>query len=364
MEPLHKHPTMVIHQEEPLNAGPPLHALRQAYVTPQEYFFVRNHGNIPIIDPAMYCLSITGMVEQSLELSLAELKAMPSTTEVALLQCAGIRRTEMAAIKPIPGELPWGAEPIGNAKWRGVSLSALLEKAGVQEGAYHIAFKGLDEVWRNGEQVGFGGSIPLEKATDVLLAYEMNGEMLTPVHGFPLRVVVPGYLGARSVKWLSNINVQEEPSTNYFQAHAYKLFPPHIDSHNVDWNNGKMLGELPLNAVICQPSEDAICQAGQTVVQGYAVPQHGVPIERVELSCDQGTTWMVARILEPSHLWSWCFWELTLNLSKGPCQLIVRTWDVLQDTQPQEIEQVWNFKGYMNNAWHRIHIMVQDDIVI
>lgn len=360
MEPLHKHPTMVIHQEEPLNAGPPLDALRQAYVTPQEYFFVRNHGNIPTVNPATYYLSITGMVERSLELSLAELKAMPSTTEVALLQCAGIRRTEMAAIKPIPGELPWGAEPIGNAQWRGVPLRTVLDKAGVQVGASHVAFKGMDEVWRYGEQVGFGGSIPLEKVSDVLLAYEMNGETLAPAHGFPLRVVVPGYLGARSVKWLSNINVQEEPSTNYFQAHAYKHFPPYIGPHNVDWNNGEMLGELPLNAVICQPTEGAICQVGQTVVRGYAVSTYGVPIERIELSSDEGVTWTVVTILEPSHPWAWCFWEIPLALPVGSYQLIVRAWDMLQHTQPQEIEQVWNFKGYMNNAWHRIHITVRE----
>ena len=363
MEPLHKHPTMVVHQEDPLNAGPPLATLRKTYVTPQEYFFVRNHGTIPVVDTFTYCLSVTGMVEQPLELSLADLKAMPSTTEVALLQCAGIRRTEMAQVKPIPGELPWGADPTGNAKWRGVPLSAILDEAGVQDGAYHIAFKALHVVWRHGEQVGFGGSIPLEKVADVLLAYEMNGETLPATHGFPLRAVVPGYVGARSVKWLSNIHVQESPSTNYFQAHAYKLFPPHISSQNVDWNNGEMLGELPLNAVICQPTEGAICQTGHIMVQGYAVSQHEVPIERIELSYDEGRSWIGATLLE-QQVWSWCFWEILLQLPIGPCELIVRAWDVLQRTQPEAVEQVWNFKGYMNNAWHRVHVVVQDELSI
>lgn len=360
MEPLLKHPTMVIHQEEPLNAGAPLSALRQAYVTPQEYFFVRNHGTIPVVDVTTYCLSITGIVERTLELSLDALKAMPSTTEIALLQCAGIRRTEMAQVKPIPGELPWGAEPLGNAKWRGVPLRTILDEAGVQDGAYHVAFKGLDEVWRFGEQVGFGGSIPLEKVSDVLLAYEMNGETLPAVHGFPLRVIVPGYIGARSVKWLSNINVQISPSTNYFQAHAYKLFSPHISSQNVDWNNGEMLGKLPLNTVICQPTEGAICRTGQMMVQGYAVSQHEVPIERIELSYDNGANWIGVTLLE-QQAWSWCFWEIQLELSVGAYELIVRAWDVLHHTQPEAIEQIWNFKGYMNNAWHRVHIVVQDE---
>ena len=363
MKPLHKHPTMVIRSEDPLNAGAPLATLRQAFVTPQEYFFVRNHGTIPVVDAATYRLSITGMVEQPVEVSLEDLKAMPATTEVALLQCAGIRRDEMAQVKPIPHELPWGADPIGNAQWRGVLLSTVLDKAGVQDGACHIAFQGLDEVWRYGEQVGFGGSIPLEKATDVLLAYEMNGETLPATHGFPLRVIVPGYIGARSVKWLSTIHAQASPSTNYFQSHAYKLFSPHITSRTVDWNNGEMLNELSLNAVICQPTEGAICQAGHLLVQGYAVSQHGVPIERIELSYDEGKSWIGATLLE-QQVWSWCFWEVLLELPTGPCELIVRAWDVLRRTQPEAIEQVWNFKGYMNNAWHRVHIMVQDELSV
>ncbi len=363
MKPLLKHPTMVVHQEDPLNTGAPLSTLRHAFITPQEYFFVRNHGTIPDVDATTYYLSITGMVERPLKLSLEDLKAMPATIEVALLQCAGIRRTEMALIKAIPHELPWGADPIGNAKWRGVSLRTVLDLVGIRDGAYHIAFRGLDEVWRYGEQVGFGGSIPLEKASDVLLAYEMNDEALPAAHGFPLRVIVPGYVGARSVKWLSNINVQESPSTNYFQAHAYKLFPPHIGPHNVDWNNGEMLGELPLNAVICQPIEHAICQAGFLIVQGYAVSQHGVPIQRIELSYDEGKSWIGATLLE-QQAWSWGFWEIQLDLPPGPYELIVRAWDVLQHTQPEAVEQVWNFKGYMNNAWHRVHIMVQDDLSV
>ncbi len=360
MKLLHKHPKMVIHQDEPLNAGMPLPALRQTYITPQDHFFVRNHGAIPTIDPAGYRLTVTGLVERPLELTLEELKAMPAVTETVLMQCAGIRRTEMAQVKAIPQELPWGAEPIGNAKWRGVPLSTVLDRAGVQDGALHIAFQGLDEVWRHGEQVGFGGSIPLGKVADVLLAYEMNGEALPPAHGFPLRVVVPGYIGARSVKWLGAIHVQQTPSTNYFQAHAYKLFPPHIDAQTVDWNNGTMLDELPLNAVICQPQDGDICETGQIVVQGYAVSQHNAPIERVEVSCDEGQNWVEAT-LQAQQAWSWCFWEVMLELPAGPQQVIVRAWDTLGRTQPQRVEQVWNFKGYMNNAWHRIHIMVQNN---
>ena len=120
-----------------------------------------------------------------------------------------------------------------------------------------------------------------------------------------------------------------------------------------------MLDEIPLNAVICQPTEGAICETRQVVVQGYAVSQHDVPIERIELSYDEGRSWIGAT-LQAQQAWSWCFWEVVLELSAGLHELIVRAWDVQERTQPEAIEQVWNFKGYMNNAWHRIHIMVQD----
>ena len=355
-----QHPGMHVRKPRPLNVGAPLELIRQAFVTPQDCFFVRNHGAVPQVNVQRYRLAVTGRVQVPLELSLDELRAhFPSSTVMATLQCAGHRRDELAAVQPIPGEIPWEAETIGNAAWRGVALREVLLAAGVGPEVRHVAFLGLDAIHENGEQFAFGGSIPIEKAmsAEVLLAYEMNGQPLPPRHGFPLRVLVPGYIGARSVKWLASIILQEAPSTNYYQAHAYKLFPPHVQAENADGTQGQMLGALPLNAVIFRPHEGERLKAGPICIQGYAVAGEGQHIERVELSSDGGATWTHATWLEPPQPWTWGFWEVTVPLGPGTHQLIVRAWDSAGGTQPEDLRQVWNWKGYLNNAWHRVNVL-------
>jgi sulfite oxidase len=360
---IHKHTGMVVHQEIPLNLGTLPEVVCQSFITPQECFFVRNHGSVPAIDPQSYRLSITGMVKTPTSYSLSELReAFPATTLVATVQCAGHRRDELASIEPIRGEIVWSAEAIGTAAWRGVLLRDILKAVGTEQEARHVAFTGLDEIDKGGKSFSFGGSIPIEKALDaeVLLAYEMNGEPLPPLHGFPLRVIVPGYIGARSVKWLANINLQAHPSTNYYQSHAYKLFPSHIRQENADWTTAEMLGPLPLNSVISRPRESEVLPAGPTLIQGYALTGEGCSIERVELSIDGGETWIDASLhLQTQHPWAWRFWEATINLPPDHYQLVVRAWDITGNTQPEDIRAVWNWKGYFNCAWHRVNIIVR-----
>lgn len=353
-----KHLEFRVQTEEPLNGGPPLELLRRDFVTPQELFFARNHGSIPQVNPAHYRLVINGLVKQPLSLSLPDIRdRFPQRTRLATLQCAGNRRDELMAVAPIPGDVPWGAEAIGNARWSGVPLAELLQAAGIGVGARHVAFLGLDEVERGGQAVGFGGSIPLEVALapQALLADRMNGRPLTPLHGFPLRVVVPGYIGARSVKWLAQITVQPSPSNNYFQSRAYKLFPPQTQAESADWSKGLMLGELSVNSVICRPQEGQTIPAGPILMQGYALTGLARRIERVDLSLDGGESWRTAKLADEHHPGTWCFWEARLQLDPGPAQLIVRAWDSAANTQPEESRRLWNFKGYMNNAWHRVN---------
>jgi sulfite oxidase len=355
-------PGMRVHQTDPLNVGAPLEIIRQAFVTPQNCFFVRNHGAVPQVDVDRYRLTVTGGVQAPLELSLDELRAhFPVSTVMATLQCAGHRRDELAAFRPIPGEIPWGAETIGNALWRGVALREVLLAAGVGESVQHVAFLSLDALHKGGEQFAFGGSIPIEKAmsAEVLLAYEINGRPLPPHHGFPLRVLVPGYIGARSVKWLAGIVLQDAPSSNYYQARAYKVFPSALQAENADWTQGQMLGPLPLNSVIFRPCAGELLEAGPVSIQGYASASEGHYIERVELSSDGGTTWTHATLQEQPRPWTWCFWEVTVSLGPGSHELIVRASDSAGCTQPADIRQVWNRKGYVNNAWHRVTGVVQ-----
>ncbi len=358
-----KHPQFITHTEHPVNGGVPLPLLREHAITPNDRFFVRNHGTIPVVDPARYRLTISGLVDRPFHLRLDQLQhEFQHTTLTATLQCAGNRRTELLAVAPIPGELPWGAEAIGNACWTGVCLRDVLAAAGVQPHAQHVAFAGLDDVERQGETFGFGSSITLRKALsdEVLLAHAMNGEPLSPAHGFPLRVIVPGNVSARSVKWLGTIHVQTEPSPNYFQQRAYRLFAPHERIETVHWDRGLMLNELGVNAVICEPEPHAMLPTGPLDIRGYAMAGGERTVARVDLSIDGGATWTQAQLEGFHQSYAWQLWHVQLDLPMGDHEIIVRAFDSAANTQPADLRDVWNFKGYMNNAWHRVRVCIQE----
>ncbi len=352
-----KHPEWIVRQRSPLNGGPPPHLIARQPVTPIELFFVRNHAPAPAIEPDAYRLRVEGLVERPRDLSLAELKELPAVTLEATLQCAGNRRDQLMALEHIPGEVGWGSEAISHGVWRGVPLRAVLARAGVRASARHVAFEGLDEIEQGGAAFGLGGSVPLEKglAGDVLLAYELNGAPLPAEHGFPLRAVVPGYIGARSVKWLGKIRLQREPSDNYYQAHAYKLFPPDVRAETADWARGLMLSELSLNAAVCAPEPGARLKAGRNRIMGYAAAGGNRTVERVDVSADGGRAWVEAE-LSARKPWSWRLWSVALDLPPGEHELVARAWDSAANTQPEL--PVWNFKGYMNHAWHRVPVTV------
>ena len=346
-----------------LNAGPPLNQLAREFVTPTELFFVRNHSQIPHLQLDSYRLGVHGLVSRELSLSLDELKNdYESRRLIATLQCAGNRRKEMVSFKPIDDGLAWGIEAIGTAEWTGVRLGDILASAGISSAdAAHVAFLGLDTLMRDGHREAYGSSIPLDKALacEVLVAYEMNGEDLPLVHGCPLRVIVPGYIGARSVKWLSDIRVQAEPSDNHFQQVGYKLFPPHINMYNVDYHEGMQLTKLPVNSVIVRPEDRSLLPAGKVAVEGYAMSDGEHEITWVTVSADGGETWQRAEFLNEPQLWTWQLWRAEFDLPQGQHELVVRAWDSAANSQPETIASVWNFKGYVNNAWHRVGITLK-----
>jgi sulfite oxidase len=354
--PFSKHPDTLVRQDRPFNAGPPQQHLRR-FVTPIEHFFVRNHGDVPHVDPESYRLVLNGMLKKPLFISLEELKRLPKVAVKATLQCAGNRRLEMMAVRPIPGELGWGEEAVSTAEWKGVPLRDLLAAVEPLPEARHAAFSACDETERHGHRFTFGGSIPLDKALspEVLLAYEMNGVDLPPVHGGPLRVVVPGYIGARSVKWLSAITLQDAPSDNYFQTKAYRLFAPQVNHDNVDWDQGLMLGPFNVGSAITSPVEGETLPAGPVAVRGFAYAGER-EVARVDVSTDGGRTWTTAALAPEHSRWAWRFWEARLDLPAGRHEILCRAWDTAAQTQPERPEHVWNFKGYMNNAWHRVRV--------
>jgi len=353
---------MIVHEERPFNAEPPLARLRQSFLTPKDLFFSRNHGSIPEVDPEGYRLVVGGLVDRPLELSMGDLYGLPKVEVVAALQCAGNRRDGLMQVAPIPGETPWRAGAIGNASWAGVPLREVLSKAGIGEEASHAAFVGLDEVEGEGGSFNYGGSIPLEKALspEVILAYEINGEPLPREHGFPLRVVAPGFIGARSVKWLSGVTLQDVPSDNPYQAREYKLFPPGVTAETVDYSEGLMLGELQVDAAICEPEEGEVLDAGPVSIRGYAVAGGGRNVERVDVSSDGGRTWVHADLQEGAgEVWAWSLWEEHIELSSGEHRIVARALDSSAGTQPATAEEVWNFKGYANNSWHGVGVNVR-----
>jgi sulfite oxidase len=357
-----KDPNLIVHTTAPINAEPPLAKLREYFITPLNLFYLRNHGDFPEIDSKKYHLVVNGMVEQELELSLDTLmNDFQKYTVMATLQCAGNRRDQLIAEAPIPGEVPWQSGAIGNAEWSGVRLKNVLNKAGIKSEACYVEFMGAEEVIRHGENVGFGASISIDKAMndEVLLAYEMNGKTLEAGHGFPLRAVVPGYIGARSVKWLTRITLQDKPSENYFQSHAYQLFPPHESAETVDWSSGLQLSELGVNCVITCPEEGDKVNGKKIKIEGYAMSGGGKKITQVDVSNDCGKTWTTATITEGNEPWAWAFWEAILELKSGEHEIVARAFDSESNTQPEHARHIWNFKGYMNNAWHRVKIFVK-----
>ena len=356
---LGKSADMTVYRAQPLNAGSPLAPLRAAQETPADIFYVRNHAPTPTPDVDGWRLQVDGLVERPLSLSLEALRNdFPRQEQEATLQCAGFRRQEMLDEENAGGALLWCSDAIGNGRWGGVRLRDVLEAAGVQAGAAHVAALGLDEIEKGGATFGFGGSIPLDKALgdEVLLAYEMNGARLPAAHGRPLRLVAPGYIGARSVKWLGRLTLQAGQSGNHYQQRSYKVFPPDVSAETADWESADALGELALNSVFIAPAADAELPAGPVQLAGIAIDSR--PVAAVEVSLDGGGSWQNAA-LSGAGRWSWRFWALEVALTPGEYELAVRARDRDGNTQPPTVEEIWNFKGYMTNHWQRRRITVR-----
>jgi sulfite oxidase len=353
-----KRPDLLVHERKPLNAETPRAVLGAASLTPTEAFFVRDHGPVPDAGSDWH-VEVAGLVDVPLTLGLDDLRdgPFPRREVTATLQCAGNRRAALLAVADVPGEAPWGPGATGTAVWGGVALADVLSAALPQAAAAHVAAVGADRSQEARPPQPFGASIPLRKALgdEVLLAWEMNGAPLPAAHGAPVRLVVPGWIGARSVKWLRRIELCERPFDGWFQDVAYRLLAP---DEAPGPGVGVALGEVALNADVLVPADGATVGPGPFEVRGYAHAGGDRTVARVDVSADGGRSWRQAELLEDLGRWAWRLWRAELALVAGEHELVVRAWDSAAATQPESPAAVWNPKGYVNNAWGRVTVRV------
>ncbi|KAA6406534.1 MAG: sulfite oxidase [Lasallia pustulata] len=351
--------------QEPLNREPPVDELISSFYT-EKGAYDRNHGPIPHLDADTHIVHVDGAVENKLALSIAQLKnEFKQHDVVCCLQCAGNRRHTMRTLLKEVDGIDWGDGAVMNCKWRGPKLKDVLDRAGpkIPHGTKgHVAFASFqtecqDDTW-------YGGSIELERAlrddADVVLALEMNGKTLPVNNGYPVRMVVPGIAGARSVKWLDRITVQLEESKNFYQTHDYKVLPPDaVDKESASkyWDVTPAVQEMPVNSVIAVPQSGktaTLSPNGTIEVRGYALPSgNGGPVAKVEVSVDDGKTWVGAEIvngLEARSKWAWVLWKATVKLERGEERRIFsRATDVAGQTQCAQPQ--WNFRGVCYNGY-------------
>ena len=332
---------------------------------------------LPDVDAKSYELEIEGIpgFSDPKVLTLDYLKKFPKVSVTAAIQCGGNRRSEMNAVRGLKG-LNWQGGAIGNATWSGARLTDVLEAAGVNlqriasEGRLkHVHFEGYD---LGSDGSPYGASVPIEKAVnpyqDVILAYEMNGETLPRDHGYPVRVIVPGVVGARNVKWLNRIVLSEVESDSHWQQSDYKGFNPSVTWDNVQWDKSPAIQAMPVTSAICSPEpETAVTPGSKLRLKGYAWSGGGNRIVRVDLTADGGKTWFEAEITaqdatpEPHH-YGWSLWEAEVKVPEGVSEVTVaaKAVDSNYNVQPESFENIWNLRGLLSNAYSRRTFKVRE----
>jgi DMSO/TMAO reductase YedYZ molybdopterin-dependent catalytic subunit len=343
---------LVVHRARPLNCETSIPALIGGVVMPNARFYVRNHFDTPRLDPVSWRLEVTGLVDRPLRLSLRDLHSMRSEALVATLECAGNGRSGFDP--PADGE-QWQLGAVSTAEWTGVPLAEILDRAGLTPQAAEIVFRGADrgDVGDAADPIRFERSLPVTDAgqSSSLLAYAMNGEPLPLEHGYPLRLIVPGWYAVASVKWLTEIEAIGSPFTGYFQAQRYVY-----ESER----NGTVAREpvrlQQVRSVITQPSAGQQVTAGDLVVRGVAW-SGAAPIDKVEVSIGSGP-WQHARLIGQRHRHSWQWWELLTRIdSPGETTLRARATDLAGRTQPERPR--WNRLGYGGNAVQNIPLLIR-----
>ena len=335
------------------NHGMPLEALRYD-LTPVGLHYLLIHFDIPQVDAKTWRLEIGGHVRRPLALDLDELRRRRAVTAPVTMECAGNGR---ARLQPRPVSQPWLHEAVGTAEWTGTPLRPLLEEAGVLDGAVEVVFTGADRGVQDEVEHDYERSLPLAEALrdEVLLAWAINGQPLPPQHGFPLRLLVPGWYGMTSVKWLRRVTVVTEPFRGYQQTPAYLLRSSEDDP-------GLPVTRIEPRSLLLPPgipdflSRKRLLDAGHHVLRGRAWSGRA-PIARVEVSSDGGTSWQAADLGERPGPWAWVAWSCPWQAAPGEHELCSRATDQAGNTQP--LDQPWNLGGFANNAVQRVQVVVR-----
>lgn len=337
------------------NHAMPLEALRWP-ITPVGLHYLLIHYDVPLVDPAAWRLEVGGAVERPLSLTLDELRARPAVELASTMECAGNGR---ALLDPRPISQPWLTEAVGNGLWRGVPLAELLEEAAPGAAAVDVVFSGLDRGVEGDVEQRYERSLPLDEAlrAGCVLAYELNGAPLPPQHGFPLRLVVPGWYGMTNVKWLSQIAVVTEPFAGYQVANGYRF-------RQTEDEEGRPVTRMRPRSLMVPPgipdfmTRERIVERGPVELVGRAWSGRA-PVTRVEVSADGGETWADATLEpDPDHRWAWAGWSFRWDPpSSGSFTLCCRATDGAGERQPAEPE--WNLGGYENNAVQRVPVVVR-----
>ena len=335
------------------NHGMPLEALRWP-ITPLGLHYLLVHYDIPQVDPATWRLELGGTVSRPLSLSLDDLRSRPAVDLVATMECAGNGR---ARLEPRPLSQPWLQEAVGTARWRGVPLASLLAEVEPLDGAVEVVFTGLDGGVEGGVPQRYARALRVDDALDgeVLLAYEMNGVPLPPQHGFPLRLVVPGWYGMTNVKWLARIDVLDRTFDGYQQVTGYRMRADEDDA-------GTPVTRMVPRALLVPPGEPDFhtrvrhLPPGPVALEGRAWSGLG-RVARVEVSADGGASWWPAALEhEDGSRWAWRRFTTTWEAEPGEHVLACRAADDAGNEQP--LDPPWNVGGYANNAVHRIPVVV------
>ena len=342
---------LIVRNQRPLDLETPVSAFTEEF-TPNELFFVRSHFGAPAIDASRWSLRVEGLVDQPLDLDMRALRKLPAAEAPAALQCAGNGRS---LFQPRVAGAQWARGAVGQARWRGVRLADVLDRAQARPDARFITFIPGDHPM--GEKVpAFLRSIPIEKARkDVLLAWEMNHAPLPVLHGAPLRAVVPGWAGDHWVKWLRGVRVEAKEDPGFYMQTGYKV-PVEPVAPGGAPKAVKSLTALPVKSLIARPLEGAVLKPGAVEVRGVAFGGSGA-IGKVELSIDGGQTWTDARVEKSRGEGAWQPFRGEVKLLAGAASICARATDSAGEAQPRE--PLWNPGGYLYNAWDSVRCEVR-----